>query len=587
MGFAHPVTRFFPNGVGIPPPSRVVSYGRARAIRIFAAVLACTVLLLTVRHYPSKPPPPSIYDYTDGRTSLQTDRANITYSDDGRPEENHFLSHLVNTHGLSNKVTWYSRRVQSSYSSSARLSVTDVSSAFLRNGFSPARADDKNLVPPVKKSLKLPFTLSAKSNEVDASALLFGISTSYSRLTYANNSLIKDWERWLTDGKGSSNGASLVLTLHNSNKDEVAHISRALEVLGIDAVVRQSAADGDAASRYVELLHLLRSQKEATAEGGGNAKSYFALADDDVFFPSLSKLLRKLSRFPPAEEHYIGAPSERSDWVVENNQTLTGGGGAVFLTLPMAEKLAALPCLQQRSGKKGETSWRRSGQWDFALYDCATTFTSPQSSPAVRLRVLPSYYDPSSEDDQDPSGDGTASSYEGYGGGIQPLTLHHYKNWHRFEAGRGHTVASVCGEDCFLQRFLFADGWVLVNGYAISQYPDGVDALPAARRKAKLVVQDSSDEAETHGPAVSDSIVIDKPDLPGDPKVIAWRGRKRTWRLLDARVLENGEVWQAYIKKKEGGNWPGDVQDRLPDDPVHSEEEKSDLDSVILLIWEP
>ena len=552
---------------------RVVSYGHTRVMRVAVITLICTTVILTLRLRASHSKQPSIYDYTDGRPAPGNNWR--TPNDTAPSEEVAFLDYLVRTYGLTNEVTWYARRIQPSYSAGKRLSMTEVSKKFLPGDFTKARGGDEERELRPEKSVKLPVTKSARGRQVDASALMFGISTTYQRLTYADNSLVKDWERWLTDGNGDSNGGSLLLTLHQASKDEVARAGGVLRSLGIDATVLRSVDSGDATSRYIELLHLLKKYSGAFV-GGGQTKHYLALADDDVFFPSMSKLVEKLSKFGPTEEYYIGAPSDRSDWVVENNKTFTYGGGAVFLTMPMTNKISQLPCLQQ--DKRDEQS-KKSAQWDLSLYDCVT------SQSKANLQVLPSYHAP---EDEEAYGDRGISN-QGYAAGIQPLTLHHYKNWHRFEAGKGHLVTSVCGEECFLQRFRFRDDWILVNGYAISHYPDGVDALPLrkqARESSKSMAPEDGEGVEEKV-VVGSRLVVDKPDRPSDMRVVAWRGRKRTWRLLDAKVGPNGEVWQAYVKRRGGGNWFGEGEGRLPGDTVHAEEEKTDLDSVIVLIWEP
>ncbi len=110
----------------------------------------------------------------------------------------------------------------------------------------------------------------------------------------------------------------------------------------------------------------------------GHGRKFFALVDDDIFFPSMGKLLQKLNRFNAGKEYYIGAPSERTDWVFDNNQAFTYGGGAVFLTVPLAEKPAQQPCLKQiiRDDEAGD-------QWDMTLFNCV------EQSGEMDLQVLP------------------------------------------------------------------------------------------------------------------------------------------------------------------------------------------------------
>ncbi|KAJ9161867.1 Glycosyltransferase family 31 protein [Coniochaeta hoffmannii] len=564
----------------------IVSYGRVKVLRLAVVALVLTTALLTLLHHRSRARQPSIYDYTEGRTSPWRDwknKANATTSTT-RSAEADFLDHLVKKHGLTAEVTWSARVVQAKYGGSGRQSMTEVAGKFMPKEFASVRVQDERLKLAVDRSaLKLPVASGVRVDEVDASALLFGISTTYSRLTYLDNSLMRDWVRWLTDGNGKSNGASLLLTLQKSSDQEVIWVSDKLRSMGVDATVVPS--DGAGESAYVDLVHKVKRHKE-----GNTRKSYVALVDDDIFFPSMGKLVQKLSKFDPAKEHYIGAPSERSDWVIEYDKTLTYGGGAVFLTGPMLAQLTQLPCLaepaeRREAGATPDSSPRQQKttggeQWDLLLYECITSHT------AVDLHVLPSFYNPE-EEQLYSDHDRRVLVAEGYASGAQPLTLHHYRNLHRFEAGKGHAVASACGEACFLQRFRFRDDWILVNGYTLSHYPDGVDTVTLKKGPKKHKFQDEDDQKVVFGRRiVVDGETGQKSDADG-VKVVAWAGRKRTWRLLDARAGEGGEIWQAYVKRRGGGNSFGEIDERPKGDAVHAEEETTDKDSVVLLIWKP
>ncbi|KAL1845134.1 hypothetical protein VTK73DRAFT_1057 [Phialemonium thermophilum] len=478
---------------------RVVPHARGRSARLAVISLVCLLLLISELAVPSSSQRrPSIYEYTEGRTSPWPEQGNETESAPQGLDEAAYLRYLAQTYGLSNDLTWYARRIRPSMSSSlssrGRASVTEIDRKFVATQLMRARVTDDRLRLETEKSISLPVPRSPLDAEIDASSLLFGISTTYSRLVYANHSLVRDWERWLTDGRRGSNGAGLVLTLHKASGEDVERASRALHAVGIDAVVQQSADHSDSATRYVELVRLLRSHAESTSDAKGPNKKYLALLDDDVFLPSMSRLIQRLSQFDPAREYYIGAPSERSDWAVERGTTITSGGGAVFLTLPMAERVVQLPCLGGGADQDRDQPPRGVAHWDLSLYRCITTHTD------VSLQVLPSYYSPDDDDgggegeEGDSSGSssslGSGPNNEGYGSGMQPLTLHHYKNWHRFEAGAGHLVASACGEACFLQRFRFQDDWILVNGFALSQYPDGAEAVPVPRW-GRLLAEDA------------------------------------------------------------------------------------------------
>jgi hypothetical protein len=535
-----------------------------RPVQTFGILLTITTFIFMLRVY-SRPPAPTVYDYTEGRTSPWREWNDTSTS---ATEEVGYLEYLYEEYGLTRDIPWFARRIRSTFKAGKRLSMTEVSSKFLSRDFRRVRIDDEYLSLTAESAIKMPFHISARPDQVDASELLFGISTTAARLSYSNYSLIQDWERWLTDGAGKSNGATLLLTLYRSSKEEVARIGRTLSERGIDATVDMIEMGSDATKRYADLARRLAKHGEALT-GQGSEKKFYSLVDDDVFFPSMAMLLEKLSDFSPRKEFYIGAPSEKqSDWVTERNVTMTYGGGAVFVTPPMAEKMVALPCLES-AGDGG--SGDESSLWDEHIYKCVASRTK------TNLHVLPSYYSP--EDDL--YGEYSAGN-QGYGGGIQPLTLHHYKNWHRFEAGRGHQVTTVCGEECFLQRFHFRDDWILVNGYTLSQYPDGVSTV--AVTKGSRLVSQSREQKRT---PVSEQLVIERADRPNDMKAIAWAGPKRTWRLLDSRITSSGEVWQSYVKRKGASDSYGDVGEWDRGDKIHTDEQPANEDSVIVLIWEP
>ncbi|KAI4869363.1 glycosyltransferase family 31 protein [Hypoxylon rubiginosum] len=561
-------------------------------------VLVGTCMLLAVvrhsDHYLIRSQPPSIYEYTDGKT--RGARQNETTITPPPPsDETTYLRYLTREYGLSNEIPWFARRIQPRFDSRGRKSMTEISKVpFMPRGFERIRTDDKQLdlraeSPPVRLSV----TQSAKPDAVNASALLFGISTSYDRLTYGNASLMADWARWLTDGEGKSNGASLVLTLHRASGAEIETIGNKLREAGIDAVVLPANSTHDSAARYLDLAGLLARRKDELL-GEGHPIKFLALVDDDVFFPSLGKLLARLDRFDARKKAYVGLPSERADWTVENNVTLTYGGGAVLLTPPMADAVSRLPCVNETargvSSAEGTGTGTGTGQWDERLYSCIAEHTDE------KLHILPSLYTPGD--------DLYGLPRTGYEGGVQPLALHHYRHRRRFDPSRAHLVASLCGEDCFLQRFFFrGDAWILVNGYSVSQYPDGVDVLPAAKSMTLQKQDGSATTTTTTGNAknggmagrVSDRLSFDKQDDDAQKRVnarrvVSWAGAKRTWRLLDSRRGAGGEVWQAYVKRRGSSSSSvpyGDEDDWVPEDTVHTQDGPSDVDSVIVLIWEP
>ncbi|KAI1136998.1 glycosyltransferase family 31 protein [Hypoxylon sp. FL0543] len=563
----------------------IVPYGRVRTLQILASFLVFCILLSVLRLYRRQSPPPSIYDYTDGKTRGAWQ--NETGISPPVSDETSYLRYLVHEYGLTNEVPYFARRIRPQFDAKATKSMTEISGLkFISRAFQRVRADDEQLDLRAEKPIQVSVAKSPKPDQVDASALLFGISTSYDRLTYGNSSLISDWARWLTTGNGTSNGASLVLTLHGATTREINLISSTLHEAGIDAVVLPTEDAQGSTARYMDLVNLL-THRRGELQGEGREKKFLALVDDDVFFPALGQLLSRLSKYDARKKFYIGLPSERSDWVVENNVTLTYGGGAVFFTPEMLNAVSRLPCLNTTTRTQTRTHSSptphvepRTGQWDEALYTCIT------SSSDTKLHLLPSLYAPS---------DDLAVPRTGYASGAHPLTLHHYKHRHRFEPGKAHLVAALCGESCFLQRFFFrGDGWVLVNGHSVAQYPDGVDVLPATSPlsppRSKGATTKNKNQSENIA-RVDEHLVLDREDTPErrvrDRKVVSWAGPKRTWRLLDARAGSGGEVWQAYVKRRGSPASYGDEDDGLPEgDTVHTQDGPSDVDSVIVLIWE-
>ncbi|ORY62921.1 uncharacterized protein BCR38DRAFT_344177 [Pseudomassariella vexata] len=539
--------------------------GRLRSFQILALFLVFCILLTSYRSYHGNHPPPSIYDYTDGNTAET--RLNDTSTDPKASEEFRYLTDLVHQYGLTKDIPWFAQRIRPTFKSSSRSSMTKVSTRFLSHGLCRVRTeDDEGLELRAEKALQLSVSKSPTPDQIDASSLIFGISTSYDRIVYSNVSLINDWARWLTDGKGRSNGASLVLSLHHASKVEVGYVSTKMREVGIDAVVLSNDNHLDITARYVEMVRMLTHRNEELTKEG-QEKNLLALVDDDVFFPSLGRLLGEVGKFDARKNLYLGMPSEAADWTTENNITMTYGGGAVFFSVPMAATLSKLPCLKNEGSDEAAYS-QGNGQWDELLYSCVTRHTNED------LDVIPSFYVPK---------DGHYGLRTGYEGGVQPMTLHHYKHRHRFEPWKAHMVTSLCGEDCFLQRFWFKDGWILVNGHTISHYPEGVDVTPL-KKSSLLMTQHNREEREVK---TAKRLIVDDVEGRNDRNIVSWTGAKRTWRLIDARIGANGAVWQAYVKRRGPAISYGDDDDRLPDDKVHTQEKPSDVDSIIVLIWEP
>jgi hypothetical protein len=533
-------------------------YGYARAIQLIAIFGILVLFLLMQSGYSES----RRYRYTDGKTSAPWDDAVLSMAPS---PEAAYLKLLAEKYFLTQEIPWLAKRIRPSYTSAKRQSMTNAKLRFATSGFQRVRVGESSTRLRAERSTPLAVTKSPLQEQDTTLDVLFGISTTYSRLAYSNYSLINDWERWLTDGHGKSNGASLVLALHRASEQETNDITYRLKGRGVDVTMVESDDRLEIPARYIELIRSLATQNAELLKRG-HEKKFIALVDDDLFFPTLSQLKRRLSKYDTSKEFYISAPSERSDWIVDKNVSLTYGGGAVFLTPPAADGIARLPCLGRT---KSKDTGHFSAQWDLLLYDCVAQHTN------LNMHVMPSFYSP-----RDSFYGIEAVSYEA---GVSPLTLHHYKNRHRFEPGKAHRVASVCGEDCFLQRYRFTDDWILVNGYSISQYLDGVDVVPM-RKGARLLDHNYHEEKKL---TVSKRMIIDEENKGvNNRKIVTWGGRKLTWRFLDSIDGPNGELWQAYIRRRGSPGVFADGDDRIASDVVHTNEEPSDVDSLIVLIWE-
>ncbi|KAK8127451.1 hypothetical protein PG984_008559 [Apiospora sp. TS-2023a] len=643
--------------------SRVRFHQIAGAALVFFVMIS--VLRMARRARSARSPQRSIYDYTEGKMTATSAAEGVagegttTVATSSPGEEmSKYLRDLANRHGLTQDITFHARRIRPEFKAQQkRESMTVIRKKFgPRHGFASLRVvasaggedgdrhelkrgSQQPLLPAAAyiepSALQLPLPGPPElPDQVDASALLFGIVTTYSRLVASNASLLHDWSRWLTDGRGRSNGAGLLLVLHHASTSEMGHVSSKLQELGIDATVRSSSVaagagaaavggsspDSDSTWGYLELVgRLVLQARNIFKEPEGSKRKerkYLGLVDDDIFFPSMHRLLARLAELDPAESVYVGLPSEQADWMTTEvgNVTMTYGGGAVFLTRAMADAVSKMPCARQPQKPEqkavingappepqtaAEEAAAMTGQWDERLYRCITAHHSS------RLRVMPSLYMP----DED-AGDG------GYNSGLRPLTLHHYRQRHqRFAPSQAHLIASLTGEASFLQRFLFrGDGWVLINGHSIAEYPDGVDVVPLSRVSGQkkpppvLATQQPHETIYTdkgnmrdngNGKGVADvrlasRITIDSDAAQKqerkDQRVVSWTGVKRVWRHLDSMIVRDEagtvkEVWQAYVKP--AGETPEYNDNMLdPSDTVHRQDGVSDLNSVIVLVWE-
>ena len=149
---------------------------------------------------------------------------------------------------------------------------------------------------------------------------------------------------------------------------------------------------------------------------------------------------------------------------------------------------------------------------------------------------------------------------ESHDSGVRPLILHDFLNRHGVDVNSAHGVTHACGDACFMQRFIFKDNWVLVNGVSLTHYPDGLKFDLATERLANT----------THGTKLRTfpkQLAIDDDDA--ERTHFGWNGAREVWKLLDSTVDENGTLWQAYAWRARDGV-----------------AKRPSIDSVIVLMWE-
>lgn len=368
-----------------------------------------------------------------------------------------------------------------------------------------------------------PITIEfAPSNEegIDVSVLLVGGSTSLSRLRDA----IPQLARWL----GNSPVTFVANIQEAEDWGELENIHNLINGANIDATIVPNQENDEAsdrhAQRHFDIIKLLYEQRQPHHK-------WFAVVDDDTFFPSLPALMKALEPYHPSYPWYIGQLSE--DWHgVRHFGHMAYGGAGIFISLPLLKILYEHFDSCKTAGFEGDGMFR----------DCIYTRTSPP----VQLNRLPGLHQ------MDLLGD-VSGWYEA---GIRPLlSLHHYNGWHLYPIQSGHLASDVCGLDCFLQRYRYSDDVVLTNGYSVVQYPKGVDRIDFDR------VEGTFDHEKGQ---FDFSLGALRPKVDEEDKI--------SWRMEYALREEDGRVRQFYVRRKHHGK---NDEERL----------KSKVESIFELEW--
>lgn len=447
---------------------------------------------------------------------------------------------LLRNNSIGPNITFASRRLQYVFDAPERLQNTEVKQPLFPQSFKNISIKEENFLPS-GDVLKIHVKRSPRPSQIDASKMLFAASTTPERFNDKRFSPVKEWVRWLTDGQGKSNGARMVLALFKSNSTQISATQDTLASLGINATVVRANRDLDMPRRYLDLVRLMWEDPSRPQ------KDYFAIVDDDTFFPAISSLLTTLKTYNPHKPYYIGTFTERADWLAKHQIPMAYGGAGIFLTAPTISQILAAECL---SSHANGTSKIEATEGDRLLYHCINLNTDIALTRLPRLFQFDMFGDPSGF----------------YESGHQPLSIHHYKTWHRFSPHLAHTVASACGEDCVFQKFQFSDNFVLANGYSVAEYPKGITFDQAQYENT----------FNYKGVPAKEEAVVHAQTFGMMRKSLTKTGKKRQWLLLGSREEGGGRVRQVYVKRRRDERWIRKGVEKLPQ-----------RDSVVVLSWVP
>ncbi|KAK2609369.1 hypothetical protein QQS21_002150 [Conoideocrella luteorostrata] len=417
-----------------------------------------------------------------------------------------------------------------------RASITKLSQRLLKQDFQVIRntrqPKPKRISCP--EAIDIPVSASPFPQNVDASDFTFAVSTTYERFVESATILLNDWSFWLTNGSGRSNGAKFIVMLLDASQEELELAKLFLTKAGIDVDTYSSNSDLPMAARNMALIPTMYFHPDAIR------KKWLVVCDDDTFFPNMHALIEKLQNYDHSTEMYIGALSEDSLAVQKHGSQAFGGAG-VFLSVPMAKKIADHfdECASERKVEEANS------QGDRLLRQCIQRHSDIQLTVLQDLWQLDTFGDPSGF----------------YEWGTKPLSIHHYRSWHSVNPSDLTKIAYVCGEDCTLQRFQTFDNFI-ISGYSIAQYPGGITFDTKQVEKTFRAENDTDSNFDYKmGPQRAS---------------LAKTGKKLAWEMKEATIQEDGRVLQTYIRRANDTRWVD--QDLQP---------LNDYDSVIELLWTP
>lgn len=327
----------------------------------------------------------------------------------------------------------------------------------------------------------------------DASHVDFAISTNMERLMDSMDA----FSVWA----GYTNTRFLVFIEPGADQRKA---QRKAKSLGLNIELFES--DVDYENRYSLLVKLL-------ADNARPETRWFCIMDDDTFFMSMPRLLQMLDKYDDSKPHYVGTVTE-SDSQLSMFGIFAYGGAGMFFSRPLMDQL----------GQIWDECDAGTDHGDGKIAHCVYQYTHAKLEMENGLNQLDLF--------NDASGWFEAAR-------VIPVSLHHWKSWFMADMVKMTAVREVCGMNCVLRQWKFADGWVLTNGYSVIHHGAGVsDEYGAfAMEKTWDDLNGSTDESfvRTLGPLRSREF------------------DKISFRLEDV-IQEGGQVRQIYIRRDASGD---------------------------------
>lgn len=317
--------------------------------------------------------------------------------------------------------------------------------------------------------------------------------------------LLSFMARWL-----AHTDASVIVRIHGEvSEDDMACAREEARAAGMRAVLINDPEDPgqvDFTTRNLRIVDAMRVNRKAYHK-------WFVIIDDDMFSTSLLDIEKAIEPFDPAFPWYIG-PVAGSWPPLKISKCMAFGGAGIIISLPVLDLLSDHMDEYSNVGHYNDVSSK----------ECLNDIASP---PLLLSHLAgPNQIDTHGNPDR------------WFKGERKPgLRAQSYEDWHRTSLGYGHLITELCGHDCFLQRYLFQDGSVLINGHSAVNYPRALGNVKVAEME----------NISEHG---------DYQSSFRKPKSNTYARDRTIWKLEFGIKGENGVIKQFYVQRGLNGEGP-------------------------------